>query len=206
MKCNVFLNVTCLPIFSTSILHIEPPAPQELKNVVEIDETFVGGKYKNKHASKKEPGSQGRSLKGKTPVFGALQRHGKVRATVITDTKNETLIPVIVNYIKKGSIMVSDEWYSPKILSPWFKHVIIEHKVEEYVRGAFHTNTIEGFWSLLKRGIYGIYHQVSAKHLQRYVDEFAARYNSRDIKDNERFQICVKNNEGGLKYNQLIGK
>jgi hypothetical protein len=112
----------------------------------------------------------------------------------------------MVSIIEKGSIMVSDEWYSPKLLSPYYKHVIIEHKNDEYVRGAFHTNSIEGFWSLLKRGIFGIYHQVSDKHLQRYCDEFAYRYNTRFEVDKDRFQISVKNSEGRLKYKDLIKK
>lgn len=185
---------------------LKDKAPEQLRNVVEIDETFVGGKNKNRHADKKVKGTQGRSFKDKTPVFGALQRHGKVRAIVVTDTTYNSILPVMVDTVKKDSIMVSDEWYSPKVLSPWYKHVVVNHKDEEYVRGAFHTNSIEGFWSILKRGIYGIYHQVSPKHLQRYCDEFAARYNTRDIKDNERFQLAVKNSEGRLKYNQLIGK
>jgi len=83
---------------------------------------------------------------------------------------------------------------------------VVNHSQDEYVKDGFHTNSIEGFWSLLKRGIYGIYHQVSEKHLQRYCDEFAARYNTRKIADNERFQNAVQNSEGRLKYNQLIGK
>lgn len=86
-------------------------------------------------------------------------------------------------------------------------HGIVDHKNGEYVvNGIVHTNSIEGFWIIMKRGLYGIYHQVSPKHLQRYCDEFAARYNTKDIKDNERFKLAVKNSEGRLKYNQLIGK
>jgi hypothetical protein len=79
--------------------------------------------------------------------------------------------------------------------------------VGEFVKvGTIHTNTIEGFWAVLKRGIYGIYHQVSHKHLQRYCDEFAARYSTREVKDHERFINALKNSEGRLTYNQLIGK
>jgi hypothetical protein len=113
----------------------------------------------------------------------------------------------MVAMVEHGSIMVSDQFYRTHkpILEP-YKQVVVKHSDGEYVRGAFHTNTIEGFWSLLKRGLYGIYHQVSPKHLQRYCDEFAARYNSRDIQDNERFQASVKNSEGRLKYKQLTAK
>lgn len=179
-------------------------APVMLRNVVEIDETFIGGKYKWKHADKKKEGAQG-SI-DKAMVFGALQRHGKVKAVVVDDRTNATLLSTMVSTVEKDSIMVSDEWYHSTLLSPYYKHVVIQHKIEEYVRGAFHTNTIEGFWAILKRGIYGIYHSVSAKHLQRYCDEFASRYNSRKITDDERFVLSIKNSEGRLKYNDLIGK
>ncbi len=83
---------------------------------------------------------------------------------------------------------------------------MVNHGQEEYVRGAFHTNTIEGYWSFLKRGIYGIYHHVSAKHLQRYCDEFSYRYNTRDIGDNERFVLSFRTSERRLTYNKLVGK
>lgn len=179
-------------------------APAMLRNVVEVDETFVGGKYKNKHASKKKPGAQG-SI-DKTVVFGAVQRHGKVRAMVIPDRTNNTLLSVMVSNVQKDSLMVSDEYYHPNMLSPLYKHVVMQHKIAEYVRGAFHTNTIEGFWAILKRGIYGVYHNVSPKHLQRYCDEFTARYNSREITDGERFSISVRNSAGRLKYQDLIKK
>lgn len=178
-------------------------APELLRNVVEIDETFVGGKYKNKHADKKKPGAQG-SI-DKTVVFGAVQRGGKVRATVIPDRKNSTLLSNMVANVEKDSIMVSDEYYHPDLLEPHYKHVVVEHKVKEYVRGAFHTNTIEGFWGLLKRGIYGIYHQVSPKHLQRYCDEFSYRYNTRKEATDERFINTIKNaNTARLRYDDLI--
>ena len=87
-----------------------------------------------------------------------------------------------------------------------FKHVMVDHKSGQYVNGGFHSNGIKNFWSLLKRGIIGIFHQVSPQHLQRYCDEFAARYNTRQIKDHERFELSIQNSEGRLKYNQLIGK
>lgn len=180
-------------------------APELLKNVVEIDETFIGGKYKNKHADKKKPGAQG-SI-DKTIVFGAVQRHGKVITQVVPDRTNKTVLDVMVNNVKKGSLMVSDEYYHPNTFNPNYNLVVMDHKVGEYVRGAFHTNTIEGFWSILKRGIYGIYHNVSPKHLQRYCDEFSYRYNTRKEANNERFNNTLKNaNNSRLRYNDLVGK
>mgnify|MGYP003530048618 CR=1 FL=1 len=85
-----------------------------------------------------------------------------------------------------------------------FTHVVVDHSKGEYVRGGFHTNGIENFWSLLKRGIIGIFHQVSPWHLQRYCDEFAARFNSRNIKDHERFDLALQHSDGRLKYKDLI--
>ena len=104
--------------------------------------------------------------------------------------------------------MVTDGYVMYAFLSKGteFTHVVVDHKKGEYVKGSFHTNGIENFWSLLKRGIIGIFHQVSPQHLQRYCDEFAARYNSRDIKNHERFDLTLQNSDGRLKYNQLIGK
>lgn len=181
-------------------------APELLKNVVEIDETFIGGKYKNKHADKKKPGAQGHI--DKTVVFGALQRHGCVKAFVVPDRSNKTILNAMVANVQKGSLMVSDEYYHPDAFTPHnYNLVTMEHKVGEYVRGAFHTNTIEGFWSILKRGIYGIYHQVSPKHLQRYCDEFSYRYNTRKDKANERFTYTLKNaGNYRLRYQDLIQK
>ena len=135
-----------------------------LTDVVEVDETFVGGKNKNRHADKKVQDSQGRSVKDKIPVVGLIQRGGKIVTQVVSDTKAETLHPIIVNAVKSGSIVITDEWRAYQGMDG-FSHVAMNHSEGEYVRSAFHNNTIEGFWSLLKRGLYGIYHQVSPKHL-----------------------------------------
>lgn len=104
--------------------------------------------------------------------------------------------------------MVTDSYSMYAYLSKGgeFTHVVVNHSTGQYVNGKFHTNGIENFWSQLKRGIYGIYHQVSPWHLQRYCDEFAARYNSRTVTDNERFEGVLKGSEGRLTYNKLIGK
>lgn len=176
-----------------------------LTDVVEVDETFVGGKNKNRHAHKKVENSQGRSLKDKTPVVGLMQRGGKVVTAVVTDTTAKTLHPIIVNAVKQGSIVITDEWRSYKGLDG-YSHVVVNHSEGEYARGAFSNNSIEGFWSLLKRGLFGIYHQVSPKHLARYCHEFEYRYNSRKIADNERFQITLQRVNGRLKYKDLIQK
>lgn len=180
-------------------------APFMLQDVVEADETFVGGKNKNRHAHKKVPKSQGRSFKDKTPVLGLLQRGGKVRTFVVPDTKAETLKPLIQEMVKEGSIIITDEWYTSKDMDD-YHHVVIDHSSGEHARGAFDTNSIEGFWSILKRGIYGIYHSVSRKHLHRYCEEFSHRYNSRKLPDAERFNLSLAKIDGRLKYHDLIKK
>lgn len=178
----------------------------KLKGIIQADETFVGGKNKNRHADKKVPESQGRSAKDKTPVLGLVEMGGgKIRTTVIQDTKAKTIKPVIEKLVKDGSIIVTDEWLGYNNLSDNYSHVVINHSQEEYKRGAFHTNTIEGFWSLLKRGIYGIYHQVSKKHLHRYCTEFEYRYNSRKTTSNDRFDASLLNTVNRkLTYKELI--
>ena len=187
-------------------MHIKKSANRKLRDVVSADETFIGGLNKNRHADKKIEDNQGRSTKDKTPVLGLIQHGGHVVTEVIPDTKAATLKPIIQRMVERGSIIVTDEWDSYNSIRGEYKHVVIKHNEGEYVRGAFHTNNIENFWSLLKRGIYGIYHQVSRKHLDRYCQEFAFRFNTRKIKDVDRFDVIVRNSEGRLKYKELIKK
>jgi transposase-like protein len=179
---------------------------KQFTGVTEADETFMGGKNKNRHADKKVEFSQGRSVKDKTPVFGLLNE-GKVTTGVVTDTKAKTLRPIIEEMVKKGEIIVTDEWNGYKGLSPEYKHEVVKHNEERYVTDSgLSTNSLEGFWALLKRGIYGIYHQVSAKHLNKYCDEFAYRYNTRETNDSDRFNLSVVNATERLTYKALTSK
>lgn len=180
-------------------------AATKFEGVVQADESFIGGKNKNRHADKKVPESQGRSLKDKTPVLGIVQAGGQVRTTVVPNTKASTLKPIIKEMVAKGSVVITDEWHGYNGVAKDFNHVVVNHKDNEFVRGAFHTNNIENFWSHLKRGIYGIYHQVSAKHLHRYCDEFAYRYNTRKIGTNQKFNYSLENS-ARLTYKTLIQK
>jgi transposase len=148
---------------------------------VECDETAVGGKEKNKHANKRTT-AHGRSAGSKQVVFGMVERGGRVIACVTPDTKAKTLLPIIAERVLPASTIFTDDWPAYDGLSKMphgYTHNRINHSAKVYVMGDTHTQNIEGFWSLLKRGIGGVYHSVSAKYLQTYCDEYAYRYNRR---------------------------
>lgn len=184
--------------------------PEALNNTVEIDETFMGGHTGNKHVKKraelKAAGIKGHM--GKTPIVGMVERKGKIIVKVVDALNIPTLHKLVMENVNQNSILFTDNYLGYKGLNLKFAgHETVNHSVNEYVRGVVHTNTIEGFWGLFKRGIYGIYHQTSVKHLQRYVDEFSYRYNSRDLKDVERFNLAVARCGGAqISYARLIGK
>jgi len=177
---------------------------EKLDNIAEVDETYVGGKNKNRHNSKKVQGTQGRSTKDKAAVLGMIEREGKVKAVKVPDVGAETLTTEILDNVKDGAKVYSDEWVGYKGLNAIYEHSFVNHSAKEYVNGDVHTNTIEGFWSLLKRGIIGIYHQTSKKHLQKYLDTFAFRYITRQTTEAERMNLLFANTEHRLKYKDLV--
>jgi transposase-like protein len=154
---------------------------QKLMGVVEIDETYVGGKSINKHGGRS---GKGGGTSGKSIVAGAVQRKGNVVARVIDSVNRDTITRFVGATISdKVSLIASDDNVAYKRLWTKYPHKIVRHRQGEYVVGAVHTNTIEGFWSILKRGIVGTFHKVSAKYLPLYVAEFEFRYNNRDNDD-----------------------
>lgn len=163
---------------------------EQVDGEVEIDETFVGGKNKNRHKNKKVKNCQGRSYKDKTPVFGILQRGGNVRTIVVPNTKSKTLNPIIKGCIKPGSTLYTDEWNYGDI-DTLYNHRNVNHSANFYANGDLHTNSIEGFWSIAKKAVNGTYHYVSKKHMQGYFDEFSYRYNTRNISSCERFHLFL---------------
>ena len=180
---------------------MESQNKQQVSGDVEIDETFVGGKNKNRHKDKKVEKCQGRSFKDKVPVFGILQRNGHVSAMVVPNTKASTLKPLISQYIEKDSNVFTDGWeYSG--LDKDYRQFSVDHGRSFYGETIItsdgecievSTNGIENVWSHFKRMIFGTYYKVSKKHLQRYVDEFVFRFNTRKYSDTERFELLLHN-------------
>ena len=147
---------------------------------VELDETYVGGKAKNMHISKRREKIHGTGTTDKATVFGMLERQGRVKAVHTIDATRTTLLPIIREGVLPKAIIYTDEHGAYATLSDHgYAHRRIHHASNVYVMGEVHTNTIEGFWSLLKRGLNGVYHAVSEKHLQGYLDEYSFRYNHR---------------------------
>jgi len=179
---------------------------KKMSGTVEVDETYIGGKARNMHANKREEKITGTGGAGKAIVMGILERGGRVLAKVVTDTKAETLQGEIRTNVRKGTKVMSDAHKAYTGLNPEFVHQFVDHATT-YVKGAVHTNGLENFWSLLKRGIKGTYVSVEPFHLFRYVDEQAFRFNERKTNDASRFVIALTGITGKrLMYAELTGK
>lgn len=205
----------------------------ELDGMVECDETFIGGKNKNRHGDKKVKNSQGRSFKDKTPVAGMLQRGeseiiqrphkvipnkivkekiihtiSRINAFVVPNTKRNSIQPLVCKYVNPEiTTLVSDEWLGYTGLDKYYDHRIIDHSKKEYVSlqdNNIHTNNIEGSWNILKKSVSGMYNHVSRKHLQKYVDEFVYRFNTRKHTTENRFNLLLLNLQTKLTYKTLI--
>lgn len=178
----------------------------KMDGIVEVDETYVGGLSKNMHAKERREKITGGGGVNKTPVIGALERGGEVRAEVIQDLSAPSLQGYVKDNVKNDSTVFTDSASAYKGLRWDFEHGWTDHKAGQYVNGIIHTNGIEGFWALLKRSIVGTYVSISVKHLNRYIDERAFAYNLREQHDLYRFTAAVANVFGRrLTYKELIG-
>jgi len=158
---------------------------------VEMDETYMGGRRKARYTGDVRTGRPGPDDREKTPVFGMVQRRGRVVALATQTVKSAELLPLVQERVLPGTMIFSDEFRGYDALQQMgYPHQRIRHSARVYVSGDVHTNTIEGFWSLVKRGIDGVYHSVSRKHLQGYLNEYAWRYNQR-FELRGRFQLLL---------------
>jgi transposase-like protein len=189
-------------------LAMQEAGSKKMSGTVEADETFIGGKARNMHVGKRTKRIHGRGPGGKEIVFGLLERKtGKVRVQHVEGRRKHHLVNVVRENVRKGSEVMTDELLSYDALNNEYAHKVINH-AERYVDGHVHTNRMENFWSLLKRGINGTYVSVEPFHLFRYLDEQAFRFNNcKDLDDSERFELAMRGVIGKrLSYAELTGK
>ena len=177
----------------------------KLDGEVEVDETFIGGKARKMHVAQRQRRITGTGATDKTAVMGIVKRGGEVRTVVVPDRRKRTLQAHVEENVQAGAALYSDDLRSYDGLAERYAHQVVDHAVE-YVDGRVHTNTLENFWSLLKRGIHGTYVSVEPFHLHRYLDEQTIRYNLRKLDDAGRFKIVLSQIvDKRLTYDELTG-
>lgn len=207
-----------------------PEFEKYLSGEVESDETFVGGKNKNRHHDKKVEHSQGRSFKDKTPILCLVERSefemverphkndpsktvkdkvyskvGRVKCHVVPNTSAKAIQPLVLQTVQPGSSLFTDEWHAYKGMDAYYEHGITDHSKGQYVNGDASTNRCENFWSGLKRSITGVYYKTSPKHLHRYADEMSFRFNYRLKSVSEKFDLFLQSaSNKRLSYKMLV--
>lgn len=179
---------------------------EKVSGEIEVDETYIGGKARNMHKDRRAKKITGGGVKDKTPVFAVLERDGRVKAQVLPNTRKTTLQDAVRSSVEPGASIYSDAHHAYKGLSDEYGHEVVDHAVA-YVDGKIHTNGLENFFSLLKRGLGGTYVSVEPFHLFRYLDEQVYRYNHREDEDAGRFVRVVRQIVGRrVTYAALTGK
>jgi hypothetical protein len=178
-----------------------PATPEKLEGTVEVDEAYIGGKPRYKLQGKRGRGTD------QKPIIALVQRDGQARARVIDRVTAANASHFILQNISTSARLITDEaWHFTKVGRKFpGGHFTVNHSAGEYVRGDIYSNTIEGFFSLVKRGIYGTFHSVSRHHLHRYLDEFCYRYNTRKLTDGERITEAIRKAQGKrLQYREPV--